>query len=523
MDGFPLQNVVVPTITKQNHFIGIMTSRESRATHIRLIFNINRFTLLSIKVVPPPKVLISRNTFYIRSSCENTYPCTRFMTFCSYIDRVSLSFRRCIYCFFHRKRFRTGGSGLYCYGLNSIIYYYFSTFQNNNIIRSGRDCPTYMSITNVSVTAHHFVRAVDIICLSLIPVEFSAPFFCTVSFNVVPINRCACITLTGRIDCYPCTCRSRCRSYINRFTVTIGCLVCCQLCLNLWRIPLNFIADLIVHINITGNTADTACKRILPDLIFFAVGTIIHINLSNPSVPVVKAAVGQIVIPPILIRIHTHGISGCFDLIAESRGDCCEITVLGSGIFQIVIHGIRELTSLQQSQHMVCFTGCLRCICRIGIQINAIGNPQSFTFRCVINEIFIILTRLVLTITAADNGKIDLPLYRFPVDLSLMLTDINTNFRVCRSRRRKCRCDIAEEQHRHCHKNKNKSDYFLHSFVPFSFIIVVSKAFSNEKCSHIYSICFQRMCQYNRHFAYKKNCGKPQFSLFCCFIFLQWV
>ena len=162
---------------------------------------------------------------------------------------------------------------------------------------------------------------------------------------------------------------------------------------------------------------------------------------------------------------------------------------------------------------MICFAGCCRCILRIRIQINTVRNPQTFTRLHIPDKIIIILAGIVLTKTAADDGKVYFTrcFNCIPVDAPLMFTYVNTHLITAGwiYVRRKCRCDIAEEQHRHCHKNKNKSDYFLHSFVPFSFIIVVSKAFSNEKCIQIYSICFQRMCQYNGHFCTQKELWKP--------------
>ena len=62
----------------------------------------------------------------------------------------------------------------------------------------------------------------------------------------------------------------------------------------------------------------------------------------------------------------------------------------------------------------------------IGIVVNTVGDAQTLTGLDIVNKPLIHLAGLVLTEAAADDGEVDLGSHSVPVDLALVLTDVNT-------------------------------------------------------------------------------------------------
>ena len=77
---------------------------------------------------------------------------------------------------------------------------------------------------------------------------------------------------------------------------------------------------------------------------------------------------------------------------------------------------------------MFCFAAALIIICGIRVYVYAKGNSETGTFISVIFPERIILGFDIIPVATADNSKIDMFFHFFPVDFSLGIRYVNSNF-----------------------------------------------------------------------------------------------
>ena len=138
-----------------------------------------------------------------------------------------------------------------------------------------------------------------------------------------------------------------------------------------------------VHINATGNARNASARCVLPRIIRAAVCTD-TVVLSNPTGPLVENARSEVICPPILVCIHTGGIAGRLDFIAElSRhagkipAPTQEVIILHIKVDRQVGHIAFCLQLVQQIKSMICLCSCLRRIGAIRIKIRSPRNTQT--------------------------------------------------------------------------------------------------------------------------------------------------
>ena len=179
------------------------------------------------------------------------------------------------------------------------------------------------------------------------------------------------------------------------------------------------------------NAVHHVAAAVLPHTVGAGVGAG-GVVLRDPAVPLVIAGVGQVVAPPVEVRVDAGEVARRLDGVAEDRRELIDRRVaagLHRAVLQIVEDRQRRIVPLQEADDVLRLAGGLVGRVGIGVEIHAVGDAEAFARRDVVRPLAVVLAGVVAAVADADDREVDLRGDGVPVDRALMGADVDAEFR----------------------------------------------------------------------------------------------